>query len=294
MSEEQLMEETACEESTELLTVVPSEEKREETDGDAPIREAEEREEAPAVRRPFRRVRILIFSLALVLVAAVVFFIRLSAPEKGEETETRSRVFLEGTVVDTSRAEYGYEEMKEDLLVLETAYPDLVRVATAGKTRDGREIYYADLGSPDAKKQIFISAGIHGREYLTPMVLMKMTEYYLVNYHVEDDRGVAYADLSGDVLIRVVPMVNPDGIMISQQGIGALRSEALKETVQQSYASDCAKYESYRPYGSIEEYLKHWKSNASGVDLNRNFPIAYWEEMRTGIGQPSSQAYKGE
>ena len=255
VSEEQMVEEIACEESSEVLTAEPSEGDAAETGVDANLEsEAKEREEkAPAVRRTFRRALILILSFALALAAAVILSVKLSAPEKGEAEETRSKVFLEGTVVDTSRAEYSYEQMKRDLFALQDAHSDLIRVASAGKTRDGREIYYADLGSPNAKKQIFVSAGIHGREYLTPMVLMKMTEYYLVNYHVEDGQGVAYADLSEDVLIRVVPMVNPDGIMISQEGLGSLRSTELQEAVRQIYASDCAKYESYRQYGSIEE-----------------------------------------
>ena len=263
-----------------------------ETDTVAKTSEEQETKKAPAKRRSFRSVCIVAVAIVLVVALGVGLSLKLSAPEREEEA-TRSGEFLLGTVVDTAEAEYSYEEMKADLYALQEAYPNLIRVSSAGKTLDGREIYYADLGSPDAKKQIFISAGIHGREYLTPMLLMKMTEYYLTNYHVEDEQGVAYADLGGEVLIRVVPMVNPDGIMISQEGLSAIRSEALREKIGEVYRSDCSKYESYRQYGSLEEYLKHGKANAAGVDLNRNFPIEYWEEMRTGIGQPSAQAYKG-
>lgn len=295
------LRDVSIEESAEDLKELPEEETLAEELTSEQMEEADLQEDAaeilwepPVKRRRFRHIVIFTVSILLTVAALFVLAMKLSAPEHGSQEETRRREFLEGEIVDTSRAEYGYEEMKSDLFALQAAYPDLLRVSSAGKSLDGRELYYADFGVQDAEKQIFISAGIHGREYLTPLLLMKMTEYYLVNYNTEDETGVAFADLAGDYRIRIIPMVNPDGIMISQQGLSAVKSESLKEQIRLVYESDCSKYESYRRYGSLEEYLKHWKANAAGVDLNRNFPIEYWGEMRTGVGQPSSQAYKGK
>lgn len=214
-----------------------------------------------------------------------------SAPTGGEPV---ADVFEDGDVVDTTRAEYTYEDMESDLRELEAKYPELIRVSSAGKSLDGREIYYADMGDAAAERSIMINAGIHGREYMTPLVLMKQLEYYLVNYQKRDGEGVTFAQRFEGILFRIVPMINPDGITLSQKGLAGLRSAELREGVEAIYRSDCQLFESYKEYESIDEYLKYWKANAGGVDLNRNFDIDYWEEMRTGISAPSSQKYKGD
>lgn len=286
-------------EQREEIKALPEETSTEPFLEELPEAASEESEEewAPKTKRPrhglLRRILIVLAFLLLTVSLLLVATTRLLAPEDadGELKETN---FLLGELVDVSQAEYSYEDMEADLLALQKNYPLLIRVASAGKSLDGREIYYADIGEPDAPKQIFLSAGIHGREYLTPLLLMKMVEYHLINYYTEDERGVTFSDLTQDYLIRVVPMINPDGIMLSQQGLSAIRSQSLRETVKAIYQSDCEKYASYQQYGSLDHYLRYWKANAAGTDLNRNFPIDYWEELRTGIGQPSAQSYKGD
>lgn len=214
--------------------------------------------------------------------------------ESGEEEDFTPDEFTLGDIVDTSKAEYTYEELESDLFELQSKYPNLLRVASAGKSLDGREIYYADLGDPEAERSVMINAGIHGREYLTPLLLMKQLEYHLENYEKRDQTRKSFAEVFSGVLIRIVPMINPDGITISQSGLSGIRSFVLKEKIESIYLSDRSKYESYKKYADIDEYLKYWKANARGVDLNRNFGIDYWSDMKTGIPQPSSQKYKGE
>ena len=247
-----------------------------------------------SVGRVLRRLLAALLAILAVCAAALAGSFRVGdtsllfpeAPERGT-------VFSYGDVVDTSSADYTYEEMRADLYELEEAYPKLFRVSVGGSSADGREILYGDLGPVTAKRQIFVSAGIHGREYLTPLLAMKMTEYYLLNYYTEDENGVAFADLTVDCMIRVVPMVNPDGIAVSQKGIGAIRSEELRATITEAYENDF-RLVSYQAYGTMENYLRYWKANARGVDLNRNFDIDYWEDMKAGPSYLSSQKYKGE
>ena len=214
-------------------------------------------------------------------------------PAHGPEKSDRSRLFLEGETVDLSDEMYTYGDMMRDLYELSLLYPDRIRVSSAGVSADGREILYADVGPADAERQIFVSAGIHGRETIPPLIAMKLTEYYLVNYDAEDENGRAFSDVAGDCLFRVVPMVNPDGIALATEGPESIRREELKETVLAVFESDRREYASYGQYGTLEEYLKYWKANLRGVDLNRNFPIEQWETVSTGIPQPSSQKYKG-
>ena len=232
-----------------------------------------------------------------ILCAALVFFFLFTfsacqtdtLPQTEEKTE-----FLMGDIVDVSKAEYTYEEMEADLFKLQELYPELLRVASAGQTLDGREIYYADFGSPDAEKKIMLNAGIHGREYMTTLLLMKQLEYRLVNYNTKNEEGISFADSFEGLSFRIVPMINPDGIAINQKGLEGIRSFVLREGIENIYSSDINRYENYREeYKNIDEYLVMWKANARGVDINRNFDIDYWSEMDTGIPRPSIQKYKG-
>ena len=197
-------------------------------------------------------------------------------------------------VVDTSKADYTYEEMEADLFLLERYYPDLLRVSTAGRTLDGREIYYAEFGAADASRRIMINAGIHGREYMTPLTVMDQLEYYLTHYHALEQNGTSFADRMEGIAFCIVPMINPDGITISQKGLDGIRSDELRQAVLQAYEND-KKYGGYEQhYNSLSEYLVMWKANARGVDLNRNFGIDGWAKVKTGVSYPSSQKYKGE
>ena len=81
--------------------------------------------------------------------------------------------------VDVSKVRYTYSEMVDDLTTLAEKYRDKMSYRAIGDSLDGRKIYAVTLGRADAEKQIVISAGIHGREYLTPMLVMKQLEFYL-------------------------------------------------------------------------------------------------------------------
>ena len=206
------------------------------------------------------------------------------SPEDGERL----------TIVDTSKAEYSYEEMLEDLEALEARYPGKMVKKEIGKSLDGRVLYAVEVGNPNAEKQILITAGIHAREYLTPLLLMKQLEFYLYNYDTatygEGEAVVSYADIFDTYRFCLVPMCNPDGIALSQFGLTALRSEELQATVRAIYASD-------QKYGYVtdplEKYLRYWKANARGVDLNRNFDTKDWKNL-SYTPDPCFKNYKGE
>ena len=84
-------------------------------------------------------------------------------------------------------------------------------------------------------------------------------------------------------------MLNPDGVTISQMGENGVQSEELRQTMQAAYAADKA---SSRTTVSYEEYMRRWKANARGVDLNYNF-AANWEGINVSLTHPSANGYKG-
>lgn len=194
-------------------------------------------------------------------------------------------------IVDVSKREYSYGEMKEDLRLLAEIYPSRFSYRVFGQSVAGRDLYVATLGNPNAEKQILVSAGIHGREYLTPLLVMKQIEYYLAYYDTGDYNGFRYSALFDEYCLVIVPMTNPDGIMLAQEGLFSVSSVELRDRIRQIYAQDFAA--GYTKQQDVNEYLKIWKANANGVDLNRNF-AARWDLTDTGMYRPSHKNYKGE
>ena len=183
----------------------------------------------------------------------------------------------------------GDEEMEEDLKALAKAYPEHMELSSLGTTKDGREIYLARFGSADAGNSIIIQAAIHAREYMTALLTMKQLEYYLYYYDTGYYNGIPYSDIFDTTAVYLIPMLNPDGVTISQSGLSGIRSEAIREEITDWYERD---RESGRTTESFSEYLRRFKANANGVDLNRNFDMG-WDEF-VGSGRQGADRYKGE
>lgn len=183
---------------------------------------------------------------------------------------------------------YTYEEMVEDITLLQERYPHLLRTSVTGQSADGRNLYELTLGNPSAPKHILIHAGIHAREHANPYLVMEQLEHCLTYYDSGCFHEKIYRELFDNVAVHIVPMVNPDGIALSQFGESALRSPELVQTVQTCYAYDTA---AKRTKSDYEYYLARWKANARGVDLNRNFPTGFGANAKAS--QPSYMGYEG-
>ncbi|WP_297714262.1 M14 family zinc carboxypeptidase [Clostridium sp.] len=175
-----------------------------------------------------------------------------------------------------------------DLQYFKKIYSDNIEINIIGSSHDNRDIYEVILGKSN-KKHVLIHAGIHGREYLTSLLIMKQIEYYLKNYENGKYYGIKYRDLFNSVTFHLIPMVNPDGITISQIGIKGIKDEKLKDSIYECYYNDLnARYTCDR----FKNYLRKWKANAIGVDLNRNFD-AGWNEINQSK-KCSFENYKGK
>lgn len=167
---------------------------------------------------------------------------------------------------------YTHNQMLYDMNALENAYPDTVTIASIGTSELGRDIPVLLLGDPEAEYHVLLQGAIHGREHMTAWLLMALADYWL------DHDLLSY----GDVCWHIIPMTNPDGVAISQDG-------ALDETQTAIYKADKA-----AGFTTLQaaEYAALWKANGLGIDINRNFP-AGWESI-DDRSVPSSQKYKGE
>ena len=190
----------------------------------------------------------------------------------------------------TAKDKYSYDDMERDLNALHAKYPSYMGLSSIGVTSDGRNIYEATVGNVSAGTHILITGAIHAREYITTMLVMKQMEYML---SCTDSNGafdaMSLKDWLNSVCIHFVPMVNPDGVAISQHGLNGLRSDALKEKVSSAYENDKALG---RTTLDFEPYLTEWKANANGVNLNDNFN-ALTENINYKTDKPSSEVYYG-
>lgn len=206
------------------------------------------------------------------------------------------------TIVEIDDPYYTYEMMAEDIRTLQNQYSGRITTRSLGYSLDSREIYEVVLGNIKAPHHIMVQASIHGREYMTTQLVMKMLEYYAAKYDKGSYEGVSYKDIFSNTAVHVVPMVNPDGVTISQLGIEALNDPYYGDLIRDCYQIDYPTlvykedsngdmnwYDFYRdeafdfsdensPYISFEEYQTIWKANARGVDLNKNFD-AGWQEL---------------
>ncbi|TCT19876.1 zinc carboxypeptidase [Melghiribacillus thermohalophilus] len=169
---------------------------------------------------------------------------------------------------------YTYEQMVRDIKALENTYPGIIQTEIIGKSVDGRNIYAVKLGKGDTK--ISINAATHAREWITTNLVMHQIDTYSRAYTGNKNiDGYNVRDLLNKVSIYYVPMVNPDGVTLVQKGPFALGNP----------------YNLIRINGGKTDF-SHWKANANGVDLNRNYPVG-WRNVVNDPGKPSSQNFKG-
>jgi len=170
---------------------------------------------------------------------------------------------------------YSYKEMNKDIRHLIRAYPQKVRKEVIGKSVLRRDIPSVILGNPQAPIKIAIVGSIHGREYIGTQLIMKQIEYYLENSH-EAYKGEAIEDHLERVCLYFIPMLNPDGVMLSQEGLASVKDKKIKKKLVE-LNKGCSDF-------------TRWKSNINGIDLNRNFD-AKWAEIP--IESPGPQGCKG-
>lgn len=184
---------------------------------------------------------------------------------------------------------YTYDYMVNDLNALQQKYPSYMTYRSLGKTADGRDIWDCVIGNPNAPKQILIQAGMHAREHINSLLMMQEIEYILENYETGYWDGLNLRDMFEQVQLHIVPMVNPDGVTISQLGLEGLKRQDLRDKVYSIWQEDVK--DGYAS-SNLATALSRWKNNAEGVDINQNFD-SNWYDGTDKVTRPSSVYYKG-
>ncbi len=143
-----------------------------------------------------------------------------------------------------------------------TAFYESIKTekAVIGKSLFGRNIYAVKIG--EGAPVGIAQYAIHGREYITAKLALS---HYV--YGVETGS------------FWLIPLVNPDGALLSQIGLDSVADEKDRETLK-------------RLHGGKEDFSQ-WKANGRGVDLNVNFP-AHWGKGIKNVHIAGAENYIGE
>lgn len=126
----------------------------------------------------------------------------------------------------------------------------IVNLYKIGVSVDNRNIYGIEIGK--GKKVVFLDANIHAAETANTSILLKFISEILNSYESGNNDII---NALNEYTIAVMPCINPDGFEIYTSGIESINNKNLWI---------------YKNKDKIN--FENIKSNANGVDINRNFP----------------------
>ena len=157
------------------------------------------------------------------------------------------------------------------------------RAETLTETAFGRPVTALVIGS--GPRQVLFTAAHHANEWITALVLLKFAEE-LAEAIAGNGRiwGVSAANIHRNVTVRLVPMVDPDGVDLVTGAI---------EPGSREYEGARALSEHYPDI----PFPAGWKANLLGTDLNLQYP-AGWLRAREikfsqGFTRPGPRDYVG-
>ena len=208
---------------------------------------------------------------ALVLTIGILFSFFTTNNKPNQQPPTESTLEIEETkpqssIVNTNAPE-SFDSLLGTITALKNRYPDIIKVYTAGYSESGRELLMYTLGS--GSKKALITGAIHAREHITTKYLLKVTEDYCNAYYSATGYYGNYDiyNLLNEYTLYILPCINPDGLEI------ILSNDIPEKNVRVSKLSE-------------------YKANKKGVDLNRNFPLA-WNYINNGVTSPADYYFKG-
>jgi g-D-glutamyl-meso-diaminopimelate peptidase len=203
-------------------------------------------------------------------------------PHLGEQGEPEEDQLLELPDSSADRivqadAEYGPRQMDKDLQRMKRNYPFL-SVSSIGRSVLGKPLHAIRIG--EGPFRWHFNGACHANEWITSLLLMRFAEDYCRACHRKASIGGYEAtDLFRRTTLWIVPMLNPDGVELVQEGLAASHP-LYKDLVRANSGSS---------------RFHRWKANARGVDLNDQFPAGWQEEReRRAVIHPGPKDYSGK
>ena len=206
------------------------------------------------------------FAVVVLITGSLLTIFTKPMESKKEEPVNTDTVMPFTSVIDTSEPET-YDTLITSMLILRNMYPDSLKLFTAGYSESGKEILMLTMGK--GEKRVLVVGGIHAREHITTKYLLRCIEDYCFEYEKGSGifGGYNLKQLLDEYTIYIIPCVNPDGLEIISGRMKANKNVRISD-------------------------MSEYKANYNGVDLNRNFPLA-WEQIKNGVTSPSSFYFKG-
>lgn len=162
-----------------------------------------------------------------------------------------------------------YNTMTEFIDIMRERY-GFLSVTCIGETVLSKKIYMLSLGNEKADKSVLYVGAHHGMEWITTLILLRFVnevcEYYRC---AKQPFGINLQTLFANRCLRIVPMLNADGVDIQINGVS--RESVLYDRLMKISGGD----------------FSNWQSNARGVDLNHNYNSGFCEyknfEAKAGI-----------
>lgn len=172
--------------------------------------------------------------------------------------------------------EYGPIDLEEDVLYLKKHFSSLVSIQKIGKSVMGKPIYAFSIGT--GKKEVFYSGGWHANEWMTSKFLITFLKEVVQHLRANQSfHQYNLKELLSKIKLLIVPMVNPDGIELVQQGIYL----------------DHPYYQTVLHINKGVRRFEHWSSNIRGVDLNHQWPAGWIDEAAESPQIPWPRHYSG-
>ena len=142
-----------------------------------------------------------------------------------------------------------YSEIENIIKMLNKS--SIVKVENIGKSIDNRNLYGLEIGT--GNKVLYLDANIHAAEIANTLILTKFLSELVNDYESGDEETIS---LLKSVKLAVIICMNPDGYEVYNFGADSLNNKNLWM---------------YQNKDNID--FENIKSNANGVDLNRNYPV---------------------
>uniref|UniRef100_A0A0N5CAZ7 Peptidase_M14 domain-containing protein n=1 Tax=Strongyloides papillosus TaxID=174720 RepID=A0A0N5CAZ7_STREA len=171
---------------------------------------------------------------------------------------------------------HGYMEIKQFINDVAANNPSFVKVVKIGHSHEGRTLEGLKIGNNinnTSKPIVWIDGGNHAREWPAAHFTLFFIKELVDGYRKNDD----ITNYINDMNIYVFPLLNPDGFVFTKTS----KKSIIRQWRKNKAPENCTGW-------------THFKKGVccDGVDLNRNFDIAF-DYNSESFGNPCSDEYQG-